>query len=88
MEYLADTVAIVRHLCEHPALGSLAAEILHDADVGISGASGRVLDSDVVGLSVPEFQRRILKSRITVDKVRRFDLGEIHRNLGLATESH
>jgi len=34
MEYLADTVAIVRHLCEQPALGSQAAKILHETDVG------------------------------------------------------
>jgi PIN domain nuclease of toxin-antitoxin system len=34
MEYLADTVAIVRHLCDHPALGSQAAEILQSADAG------------------------------------------------------
>ncbi|MFH1486476.1 MAG: PIN domain-containing protein [Chloroflexota bacterium] len=34
MEYLADTVAIVRHLCEHPALGPQAAQILRDADAG------------------------------------------------------
>jgi len=32
MEYLADTVAIVRHLCGHPALGPRAAQILRDAD--------------------------------------------------------
>jgi len=34
MEYLADTVAIVRHLCQHPALGPQAAQILRDADAG------------------------------------------------------
>ncbi len=34
MEYLADTVAIVRHLRGHPALGSQAAQILRDADAG------------------------------------------------------
>lgn len=34
MEYLADTVAIVRHLRRHPALGSQAAQILRDADIG------------------------------------------------------
>lgn len=34
MEYLADTVAIVRHLCRHPALGPRAAQILRDADAG------------------------------------------------------
>ena len=34
MEYLADTVAIVRHLREHPALGPQAAQILRDADAG------------------------------------------------------
>lgn len=34
MEYLADTVAIVRHLRGHPALGPQAAQILQDADVG------------------------------------------------------
>ena len=32
MEYLADTVAIVRHLRGHPALGPQAAQILRDAD--------------------------------------------------------
>jgi PIN domain nuclease of toxin-antitoxin system len=35
MEYLADTVAIVRHLCEHPALGREARQILRDADAGL-----------------------------------------------------
>lgn len=34
MEYLADTVAIVRHLHGHPALGPQAAQILRDADAG------------------------------------------------------
>jgi predicted nucleic acid-binding protein len=34
MEYLADTVAIVRHLRGHPALGRQAAQILRDADAG------------------------------------------------------
>ena len=34
MEYLADTVAIVRHLCRHPGLGAQAAQILRDADDG------------------------------------------------------
>jgi len=34
MEYLADTVAIVRHLRAHPALGPQAAQILQDADNG------------------------------------------------------
>ena len=34
MEYLADTVAIVRHLRGHPALGPPAAQILRDADAG------------------------------------------------------
>jgi predicted nucleic acid-binding protein len=34
MEYLADTVAIVRHLRRHPALGPQAAQILRDADTG------------------------------------------------------
>lgn len=32
MEYLADTVAIVRHLRGHPALGPEAAQVLRDAD--------------------------------------------------------
>lgn len=35
MEYLADTVAIVRHLRRHPALGREAAKILHEADQGL-----------------------------------------------------
>jgi PIN domain nuclease of toxin-antitoxin system len=34
MKYLADTVAIVRHLRAHPALGPQAAQILRDADSG------------------------------------------------------
>ncbi len=34
MEYLADTVAVVRHLRGHPALGPQAAQILRDADAG------------------------------------------------------
>lgn len=34
MEYLADTVAIVRHLRGHPALGPQVAQILRDADAG------------------------------------------------------
>ncbi|BAM00445.1 MULTISPECIES: type II toxin-antitoxin system VapC family toxin [Caldilinea] len=34
MEYLADTVAIVRHLRRHPALGPRAAQILQSADSG------------------------------------------------------
>lgn len=34
MEYLADTVAIVRHLCKHPSLGIQAAQIVCDADDG------------------------------------------------------
>ena len=34
MEYLADTVAIVRHLRRHSALGHQAAQILNDADQG------------------------------------------------------
>jgi PIN domain nuclease of toxin-antitoxin system len=33
--YLADTVAIVRHLRNHPALGREAARILHEADQGM-----------------------------------------------------
>jgi len=35
MDYLADTVAIVRHLRNHPALGSEAARILREADAGL-----------------------------------------------------
>jgi PIN domain nuclease of toxin-antitoxin system len=35
MDYLADTVAIVRHLRQHPALGGQAASILQEADQGI-----------------------------------------------------
>jgi PIN domain nuclease of toxin-antitoxin system len=34
MQYLADTVAIVRHLRRHPALGHEARRILHEADAG------------------------------------------------------
>jgi predicted nucleic acid-binding protein len=34
VEYLADTVAIVRHLRAHPAQGPRAAEILSAADLG------------------------------------------------------
>lgn len=34
MEYMADTVAIVRHLRKHPGLGAQAAQILRDADDG------------------------------------------------------
>jgi predicted nucleic acid-binding protein len=34
VEYLADTVAIVRHLRGHPTLGPQAAQILRDADAG------------------------------------------------------
>jgi PIN domain nuclease of toxin-antitoxin system len=35
MEYLADTVAIVRYLRSHPALGSEAGAILRAADDGV-----------------------------------------------------
>jgi PIN domain nuclease of toxin-antitoxin system len=35
MDYLADTVAIVRHLRHHPALGRQAADILQQADQGL-----------------------------------------------------
>ena len=35
MDYLADTVAIVRHLRSHPALGREAARILREADAGL-----------------------------------------------------
>jgi predicted nucleic acid-binding protein len=35
VNYLADTVAIVRHLRKHPALGSEAARILKEADAGL-----------------------------------------------------
>jgi PIN domain nuclease of toxin-antitoxin system len=35
MDYLVDTVAIVRHLGSHPALGREAARILHEADTGL-----------------------------------------------------
>ena len=34
MRYLADTVAIVRHLRAHPALGKQAAKLLKSADQG------------------------------------------------------
>jgi PIN domain nuclease of toxin-antitoxin system len=34
MEFLADTVAIIRHLRQHPALGRQAARILDKADAG------------------------------------------------------
>lgn len=34
MNYLADTVAIVRHLRRHPALGRKAARILRETDAG------------------------------------------------------
>jgi predicted nucleic acid-binding protein len=34
MDYLADTVAVVRHLRKHPALGPRAAQILRGADAG------------------------------------------------------
>ena len=37
MDYLADTVAIVRHLLKHPALGEDAAVILREADRGLHG---------------------------------------------------
>lgn len=36
MDYLADTVAIVRHLRNHPALGREARQILRDADAGLN----------------------------------------------------
>jgi PIN domain nuclease of toxin-antitoxin system len=36
MDYLADTVAIVRHLRNHPALGMEARQILRDADAGLN----------------------------------------------------
>ena len=35
MDYLADTVAVVRHLRQHSALGRQAADILHEADQGL-----------------------------------------------------
>lgn len=35
MEYLADTVAIVRHLLHHPALGSKASRALQETDDGL-----------------------------------------------------
>ena len=35
MDYLADTVAIVRHLRNHPALGAEATRILREADAGL-----------------------------------------------------
>jgi len=35
MDYLADTVAIVRHLRQHPALGRQAASTLQEADQGM-----------------------------------------------------
>jgi PIN domain nuclease of toxin-antitoxin system len=35
MNYLADTVAIVRHLRRHPALGRTAARIVSEADAGL-----------------------------------------------------
>jgi len=35
VEYLADTVAIVRHRLHHPALGSQASRILHETDAGL-----------------------------------------------------
>lgn len=35
MEYLADTVAIVRHLRSHPALGAGASRILQETDAGL-----------------------------------------------------
>jgi PIN domain nuclease of toxin-antitoxin system len=35
MDYLADTVAIVRHLRNHPALGPEAARILRETDAGL-----------------------------------------------------
>jgi PIN domain nuclease of toxin-antitoxin system len=35
MDCLADTVAIVRHLRQHPALGRNAASILQEADQGL-----------------------------------------------------
>ncbi len=35
MGYLADTAAIVRHLRQHPTLGRQAADILHEADLGL-----------------------------------------------------
>lgn len=35
MRYLADTVAIVRHLCGHSGLGPQAARILQEADAGV-----------------------------------------------------
>ncbi len=34
MEFLADTVAIIRHLRQHPALGRQATRILNKADAG------------------------------------------------------
>jgi predicted nucleic acid-binding protein len=36
MDYLADTVAIVRHLRNHPALGREAARVFRDADAGVN----------------------------------------------------
>ncbi len=35
MDYLADTVALVRHLRNHPALGRAAADVLSQADEGL-----------------------------------------------------
>jgi PIN domain nuclease of toxin-antitoxin system len=34
MDYLADTVALIRHMEQHPALGQRARRILQEADVG------------------------------------------------------
>ena len=51
MDYLADTVAIVRHLCNHPALGREAARIFRDADAGVNRLSiGHHADGNLVSV--------------------------------------
>ena len=72
MDYLADTVAIVRHLRNHPALGREAARIFRDGDAGVN----RILLSAItlmevlylseagrVDVSLPELVLMVSRSR-------------------------
>jgi PIN domain nuclease of toxin-antitoxin system len=72
MQYLADTVAIVRHLRNHPRLGRKAARILQEADRGLHRIYLSAItlmeilylyEAKRIELSLPELMAKVSRSR-------------------------
>ncbi len=68
MEYLADTVAIVRHLRSHPALGVEASRVLQETDAGLHRVYISAISLMAVMIASSGFRSRP-KKRLGIDKL-------------------